>query len=129
MANPISDEVVTGTAGELLVQLRLLEYDVQAAPPIKDSGNDLIAIKGRRVAFIQVKTTKRNRIPEWPRADKVYDYVALVKLADDGQRFELDRSQIYLVPQSMARGTTWSSLEAFKLSPRTVEAMFPELTP
>jgi hypothetical protein len=41
----------------LLVQLRLLEYDVQAAPPVKDTGNDLIAIRGRVFNAIQVKTT------------------------------------------------------------------------
>ena len=48
MANPIPKNMKTGTIGELLVQLRLLQYNVQAAPPIKDSGNDLIAIKGNR---------------------------------------------------------------------------------
>jgi hypothetical protein len=44
MANPISSEMRIGTLGELLVQLRLLQFDVQAAPPLKDSGNDLIAV-------------------------------------------------------------------------------------
>ena len=46
MANPISARIKIGTIGELLVQLRLLLYQVQAAHPIKDSGNDLIAVKG-----------------------------------------------------------------------------------
>jgi hypothetical protein len=36
--NPISPEIKTGTVGELLVQLRLLQFDVQAAQPLKDSG-------------------------------------------------------------------------------------------
>ncbi len=44
--NKITDNLKLGTFGELLVQLRLLEFDVQAAPPLKDSGNDLIAIRG-----------------------------------------------------------------------------------
>jgi hypothetical protein len=33
--NPISPEIKTGTVGELLVQLRLLQFDVQAAQPLK----------------------------------------------------------------------------------------------
>jgi len=55
--NAISPELVTGTIGELLVQLRLLELGVQAAPPIKDSGNDLIAVRGQAFCAIQVRTT------------------------------------------------------------------------
>jgi hypothetical protein len=57
MGNPLPTNMSTATLGELLVQLRLLEYGIQAAPPIKDSGNDLIAIRGEVVKFIQVKTS------------------------------------------------------------------------
>lgn len=46
MGNRLTDNVVIGTIGELLVQTRLLQCGVQAAAPIKDSGNDLIAVKG-----------------------------------------------------------------------------------
>ena len=53
--NKITDNLKLGTIGELLVQLRLLEFDVQAAPPLKDSGNDLIAIRGIDMRAIQVK--------------------------------------------------------------------------
>lgn len=56
MASPISENMVKGTIGELIVQTRLLQYGVQAAAPIKDSGNDLIALKGYAVKTIQVKT-------------------------------------------------------------------------
>lgn len=42
--NSITYRMRTGTIGELLVQLQLLEYDVQAAPSIKDSGNDLAGL-------------------------------------------------------------------------------------
>ena len=56
--NKITDNLKLGTVGELLVQLRLLEFDVQAAPPLKDSGNDLIAIRGIAMRAIQVKATK-----------------------------------------------------------------------
>ena len=65
MANPISQNLVTGTVGELLVQLRLLQYGVQAAPPLKDSGNDLIALKGYEIRTIQVKTSA-NAPPKEP---------------------------------------------------------------
>jgi len=43
MANPLPETVKTGAFGELLVQLRLLQYDVQAVQPLKDSGNDCTA--------------------------------------------------------------------------------------
>jgi 5-hydroxyisourate hydrolase-like protein (transthyretin family) len=56
--NKISGQVRIGAIGELLVQLRFLQYDVQAAPPLKDSGNDLIAIRGEQWRAIQVKTTQ-----------------------------------------------------------------------
>jgi len=59
MSNPISDKIKTGTVGELLVQIRFLQYDVQAAPPLKDSGNDLIAICGEVFRGVQVKTTAK----------------------------------------------------------------------
>ena len=67
MANPISSAIKIGTIGELLVQLRLLEYGIQASPPIKDSGNDLLAVKGRQFRFVQVKTTTKGKFPnlEW----------------------------------------------------------------
>jgi len=36
--NPIKKEIKIGTIGEILVQLRLLQYSVQSAPALKDSG-------------------------------------------------------------------------------------------
>lgn len=42
--NPLEERMVTCAVGELLVQLRLLEYGVQAAPAFKDSGNDLVSL-------------------------------------------------------------------------------------
>lgn len=97
MGNPITKKLETGTFGELLVQLRLLEYGVQATPPIKDSGNDLIAIKGRVVKFIQVKTSK-HRIPTGRKFPKVWDIACLVKLKIDSMsnRLLLDKSKIII---------------------------------
>jgi len=59
--NPLSEQINIGTVGELLVQIRLLQYGVQAAPPLKDSGNDLIGIRGNEFRAIQVKTTTGER--------------------------------------------------------------------
>lgn len=95
MGNPIPREMQIGTIGELLVQLRLLQYGVQAAPPIKDSGNDLIAIKGEVAKFIQVKTSISGR---WNlRTPKIYHLVAVVKLVTNGDKILLDQSEIYLL--------------------------------
>lgn len=96
MANPISPELKTGTIGELLVQLRLLQYDIQSAPPLKDSGNDLIAAKGDRFKAIQVRTTTTGRF-EKPSENKIYHILAIVHLAGEDNELYLDKTQIYLI--------------------------------
>lgn len=93
MGNQLYKTTHKGTTGELLVQLRLLEYGIQAAPPIKDSGNDLIAIKGEVVKFIQVKTTFR-----LGKLAKIYHLVAIVDLKNDKNgNLLLDQSKIWIV--------------------------------
>ena len=92
--NTISKELIKGSIGELLVQLRLLQYGVQAAPPIKDSGNDLIAIRGENLKAVQVKTTtakcKRLRIPQ----NRKYHILACVVLYGEDNALNLDDSKI-----------------------------------
>jgi hypothetical protein len=98
MSNPISKELKIGTIGELLVQLRLLQYNIQASQPIKDSGNDLIAIKGKIFKSIQVKTIldgTRFDIRDLDR--KIYDLLALVVLCGFDNNIELDRSKIFIL--------------------------------
>jgi len=68
-----------GTIGELLVQLCLLQFDVQAAAPLKDSGNDLIAVKGSRFHTIQVKSTGGGSLPAWPNPQRIYTLLAIVR--------------------------------------------------
>lgn len=93
MGNPLYKSTQKGTVGELLVQLRLLEYGIQAAPPIKDSGNDLIAIRGEVVKFIQVKT--ENRLRDLP---KIYHLIAIVDLQyDEKGNLLLDKSKIWIL--------------------------------
>jgi hypothetical protein len=57
--NDLQQRLATGTVGELIAQLRLLEHGVQAALPLRDTGNDLIAIKGNIFKAIQVKSTRK----------------------------------------------------------------------
>ncbi|MBI5912818.1 hypothetical protein HY839_00025 [Candidatus Azambacteria bacterium] len=93
MGNPLPVNTHKGTLGELLVQLRLLEYGIQAAAPIKDSGNDLIAIKGEITKFILVKT--ENRLREMPL---IYHYAAIVELETDANgSLLLDQSRIWFI--------------------------------
>lgn len=96
MANPLTDSTQTGTLGELLVQLRLLQYGIQAAPPIKDSGNDLIGIKGRVVKFIQVKTRSAENLAFNTRGlkNRDFDLLFLVTLARKGNEISFDNSII-----------------------------------
>jgi len=96
MANALPTTMEIGAIGELLVQLRLLEYGVQAAPPLKDTGNDLIAVRGRCVKFIQVKTNGGK-----VKQERVYDILAKVRLGyDANQRLLLDDTKIILITKS-----------------------------
>ncbi|SRR3989338_4340217 len=127
MANPITDAIKTGTVGELLVQLRLLQYDVQAAPPLKDSGNDLIALRGCVVRTIQVKTTTE-ALPAWPPEARLYHLLAVVRLEGEDRELWLDKSEIFLVPRRDLHGLarTWEALQSFALSEAHVSRLFAE---
>lgn len=122
--NPIFDTTYIGTIGELLVQLRLLEYGVQAAPPLKDSGNDLIAVNGREFRSVSVKTTGRDTY-EKP-ANRLYHVLAVVKLVIENGVL-LDLSPIWLMtPDEVQQASpSCSRLRAEHLmSPARVEELF-----
>jgi hypothetical protein len=123
--NKLSPELITGTVGELLVQLRLLEFSIQAAPPLKDSGNDLIAMKGRSIKACQVKTTAGDRI-DLRRLPKLYDLLVAVHLVGEGPHLYLDQCGIYLIPaQQIQQGSyQFIDLEEFKLSEAIVNRYF-----
>src|SRR5256885_8409314 len=98
--NPLDPKVEEGTSGELLVILRLMEYHVQACFTLKDSGNDLIAIKDDSKKAIQVKSSIKGK---WkaPEPNKKYDILALVSLVGgDETHLSLDASKIYLLSKS-----------------------------
>lgn len=99
MSNPIPEKVKDGTIGELIVQMRLLMYDVQAAPPIIDSGNDLIAVKETIFKTIQVKTTTKRKI-QIGKLPGYWDILALVYLDKHNGNYSVERSQIYLLDRN-----------------------------
>ena len=107
MGNPIAKNTCTGTIGELLVQLKLLQYGVQAAQPIKDSGNDLIAIKKEVVKFIQVKATTGDRIGVG-KLPKIYHVLAMVFLKKNGENILLDESEIFLLEKRKVNKKSYS---------------------
>jgi len=117
-----------GTIGELLVQTRLLQYGVQAASPIKDSGNDLIALKGYAIKTIQVKTCTASFKTPLDLPEK-YHLVALVKLHGYDTELLLDRTKIYLVPREQIAGlkvNREADMEQFSISQDHVDALFVE---
>lgn len=123
--NLITDKINIGTIGELLVQLRLLEYGVQAAPPLKDSGNDLIAIKGESFRAIQIKTTKKNRF-NTPKLDRKYHLLAIVQLVYSGEKISLDKTPIYIITKEQVKSSTINikDLEPYRMNAKYVEKLF-----
>jgi len=125
MGNPISDQIRVGTIGELLVQLRLLQYGVQAAPPLKDSGNDLIAVRGEAFRGVQVKTTAKNQL-SWNDLPEHYHILALVSLVGEGDKIDLDRSDVFLVERAdvpnLSRRNT--DFEAYRICRRLIDKLF-----
>lgn len=77
---------------------------MQSAPPIKDSGNDLISIRGEIVKFIQIKTSQ-NKITSVARLPAVYHLVILVELkyaANGGLALDQTEIFVYKKGQSIA---------------------------
>lgn len=126
MGNPISEKMRIGAIGELLVQLRLLQLDVQAAPPIKDTGNDLIAIRGEVFRSIQVKTTTKGKFAN-PDLPERYHIVALVALTGEEDNLFLDRSEVFLVPRAEIEKNKGlpRDLTRFALSRKLINELFP----
>lgn len=130
--NPLYKNSIKGAAGELLVQLRLLQYEVQAAPPLRDSGNDLIAIKGNIFKAIQVKTTiKHGGKPlrfDCKDLPASYHILALVALQySDENGYLLDETDIYLVPYSQIgtkRYIPEKQITEFSLNQQLVDHLF-----
>ncbi|HEX8201479.1 MAG TPA: hypothetical protein VF590_13420 [Isosphaeraceae bacterium] len=126
--NQVTDKILTGTLGELLVQARLLQYGVQAAPPIKDSGNDLIAVNGNEFRAVSVRTTTTGTYGK-PDAARLYHVLAVVYLVGDDRDVSLDHSEIFLIPRAEVAGasTNYENLGKYKFSRQLVEQLFGQL--
>ncbi len=125
--NPLEDRLITGTIGELLVQLRLFQYGIQAAPPLKDSGNDLIAVRGSTFKAIQVKTTGIEKaIWQIPR-DRQYHVLSLVRLHGENNDLYLDETEIYLLSRELidAGDFDLNNLGDHRISQEVVDRLFP----
>ena len=125
--NPLNEKLVTGTIGELLVQLRLFQYDVQAAPPLKDSGNDLIAIRGHTFRAIQVKTTSSQDGLVRAPTDRLYHILAFVRLHGENHELFLDESEVFLITRNEIEEGLFNhnSLDRFRISYELVNSLFP----
>ena len=123
--NGLCPELITGTMGELLVQARLLQYDVQAAPPLKDSGNDLIAIRGPVFRAIQVKATEGDAYA-LPEEKKQYHILAAVRLVGEEREVFFDQCEVFLIPKGSLPGLPrrFSQIGQWKLSREVVDALF-----
>ena len=99
---------------------------MQAAPPLKDSGNDLIAVKGTRFHTIQVKATGGQDVPPWPNPHRIYSLLAVVRLAGEDRSVFLDDSDVYLVPKSQLANLnrSWDSLHPYRMTPEHVDTLF-----
>ena len=124
--NPLTRFLITGTVGELLVQLRLLQYDVQAAPALKDSGNDLIAVRGNTLKAVQVKTSAMNGKLKIP-TDRLYHILAFVRLHEENNELHLDSSEIYLIEREAIdrNGFDRDHLDDYRISQELVDRLFP----
>ena len=125
--NPLYATTQIGTLGELLVQTRLLEFDVQAAPPVKDSGNDLIAIRRTCFRALQVKTTTDGSIVR-PNVDLLYHILAVVWLRTSNGRYSTCDSNVYLFDRDDLNHVGWhlEQTPEYILNQGAIERLFPQ---
>jgi hypothetical protein len=131
--NELPKPLLQGTFGELIVQIRLFQAGVQAAPPIKDSGNDLIAIRKDTFKAVQVRTSATfpasARRAEFPER---FHILALVVLGDVKYRdldyfdVKLDTCRVFLLRREEATREDWTQeqLLPFEFSRDRVQELF-----
>lgn len=126
MGNDLPPNVSRGTLGELLAQVYLLAHGVQAAPPIRDSGNDLIACRRGRFCALQVKTRKKHSFSRRGLPD-IYDGVVLIVLKEDDHQFGTTKPDIYLMRRNdfeQADSLGKKALEDFRICPARIDYLF-----
>lgn len=125
--NPLPPKVNRGTLGELLAQVHLLANGVQAAPPLRDSGNDLIACCGKSILSLQVKTAKRHDFAK-RRLPQLYHAAVFIVLKEIEGFCDISRPDIYLMSRDeIERATSLGkkALEPFRMSCERVKNFFP----
>ena len=124
--NPLPFKMTSGVFGELFVQFRLLQFDVQAAAPLEDSGNDLIAVRGEVFRAISVRATTGKTFNK-PNPKRLYHILAVVKFKKSDGGVELDQSDLFLVPRHHVESlqNTVSSLERYRICEELIDAFFP----
>lgn len=124
MANPLHKNAMIGAVGELLVQIRLLEFGIQAAPPLRDSGNDLVTLKGFVMRCVQVKTTACRNFPN--KIKRKYHLLALVEMVIGDGDYKLDECRVYLLTRDEFENhiSGWNGLDRYRLNKRRVDECF-----
>jgi hypothetical protein len=124
--NKLPRHMNTGTIGELLVQIRLLQFGIQAAPPLKDSGNDLIAVRDKVFKAIQVKTRTGDSYEARGFRERRYHILAVVRLCMNGGDVRLDGSQVYLIPKDKVSSAPrrFDELSDYGLTEHTLNDLF-----
>jgi hypothetical protein len=103
--NALFETDFQGTLGELIAQTYLLAHGVQAAPPIKDSGNDLIAVREHSFCAVQVKTSRDGSIDK-PNPKRLYHILAVVHLPFAGDFPLVDKARVFLFQKDDVAGLT-----------------------
>lgn len=120
--NPEPEDSVTGTIGELFVQIKMLQEDVKILIPLIDTGNDFIAIKEQEPRSVQVKTRNSDK---WDLSDlKKYDILALVRL---GPNAKIDGAKVFLLSKKDVAdrmSLSISSLNGFEFSTKRLNNFF-----
>lgn len=128
--NPLSKNLETGTLGELLVQLRLLQYGVQAVATHKDTGNDLLAVRGEAFCAVQVKTTRRDvgyiEVDLPALVGTKFHLIALVLIAGEGVEVHCDQTDVFLLEKAQVTKRRYSreELGEWRLNQQRVDALF-----
>lgn len=108
-----------------------MEHGVQASFPLRDSGNDLIAVRGEVLRAIQVKSTKGEKWDDLPPPGKEYHILPLVHLVGHDTHLELDKCGIFLLEKKEVGGRGSISLGALgdeSLLENRTHLLFPEAT-
>lgn len=112
--------------GELLVQARLLQFGIHATPAIKDSGSDLIAVRGESFRVIQVRTRSEEPFTLEPLSP-LYHILALVCLKATDRDVLLDQSTVYMIPKELVDEASISSfrgLEEYAMHYELLDRLF-----